>query len=103
EISRVSTKTVQRTLKWAVDRGHITLGPWSQHTLKLGIATYYQKPAFFLLRVVSVITPWGEEGCVVASLGRWAGSPRRVGAEVPLGHDAPADRVVTSPGPSRAL
>jgi len=36
----------------------------------------------------------------VTSLGRWAGSPSRVGAEVPLGHDAPADRVVTSPGPS---
>jgi hypothetical protein len=37
--------------------------------IKLGTATYYQKPAVFLLRVVSVMTFWGEGGCVVASLG----------------------------------
>jgi hypothetical protein len=28
--------------------------------IKLGTATYYQKPAVFLLRVVSVMTFWGE-------------------------------------------
>jgi len=32
DLARVSTKTVQRALKWAAERGHINLGPWSQHT-----------------------------------------------------------------------
>src|SRR5262249_39124611 len=69
--------------------------------IKLGTATYYQKPAFFCLGSSRSSRPWGG-GCVVASLGRWAGSPS-AGRGGSLGHDAPADRVVTSPGPSRAL
>jgi len=39
----------------------------------LGIATYYLKPAFFCLGSSRSSRP--GEGCVVASLGRWAGSP----------------------------
>ena len=47
--------------------GKVRCNMWTK--IKLGTATYYQKPAFFLLRVVSVMTFWGGGGCVVASLG----------------------------------
>src|SRR6516225_3450781 len=47
--------------------GRVRRNMWTK--IKLGTATYYQKLAFFLLRVVSVMTFWGGGGCVVASLG----------------------------------
>ena len=44
--------------------GRVRCNMWTK--IKLGTPTYYQKLAFFLLRVVSVMTFWGGGGCVVA-------------------------------------
>src|SRR6516164_6197776 len=49
--------------------GRVRCNMWTK--IKLGTATYYQKPAFFLLRVVSVMTFWGGGDTL------WQASARR--------------------------